>query len=183
MGQIRRLSRKTNRCDYIFLGSCNTYIEYPSLGFTKTRCRTWPKNQLLPLVLGSRTQQHKLRTLLFNPTGREWNIPCDTIPKCIRTLRHYEQICSLVSRYSAESSDIDNSIPRRRCDERFTGYGANKAACLFEMYLSGVSFFIMSEHFLIHQSHKYEEQARREEVCSISFSFKLVPTEYFSEKI
>ncbi|CAL1697469.1 unnamed protein product [Somion occarium] len=49
------------------------------------------------------------------------------------------------------------------CDERFTGYGANKAACLFEMYLSGVSFFVMSDHFLIHQSHKYEEQARREE--------------------
>ena len=50
------------------------------------------------------------------------------------------------------------------CDERFTGYGGNKAACLFEMYLSGVSFFVMSDHFLIHQSHKYEEEARREEV-------------------
>ncbi|CAL1697448.1 unnamed protein product [Somion occarium] len=49
------------------------------------------------------------------------------------------------------------------CDERFTAYGANKAACLFEMYLSGVSVFVMSDHFLIHQIHKYEEQARREE--------------------
>ncbi|TCD68553.1 hypothetical protein EIP91_010478 [Steccherinum ochraceum] len=49
------------------------------------------------------------------------------------------------------------------CDERFTGYGANKAACLFEMYLSGVSFYVLSDHFLIHQSHKYEEEARREE--------------------
>ncbi|THH33298.1 hypothetical protein EUX98_g918 [Antrodiella citrinella] len=49
------------------------------------------------------------------------------------------------------------------CDERFTGYGANKAACLFEMYLSGVSFYVLSDHFLIHQNHKYEEEARREE--------------------
>ena len=51
-----------------------------------------------------------------------------------------------------------------RCDERFAGYGANKAACLFEMYLSGVSYYVLSDHFLIHQSHKYEEQARKEEV-------------------
>ena len=53
---------------------------------------------------------------------------------------------------------------RCRCDERFAGYGGNKAACLFEMYLSGVSFYVLSDHFLIHQSHKYEEEARREEV-------------------
>lgn len=51
-----------------------------------------------------------------------------------------------------------------RCDERFTGYGGNKAACLFEMYISGVSFYVLGDHFLIHQSHKYEEEARREEV-------------------
>jgi hypothetical protein len=50
------------------------------------------------------------------------------------------------------------------CDERFAGYGGNKAACLFEMYLSGVSFYVLADHFLIHQSHKYEEEARREEV-------------------
>ncbi|GJE93019.1 glycosyltransferase family 49 protein [Phanerochaete sordida] len=49
------------------------------------------------------------------------------------------------------------------CDERFTGYGGNKAACLFEIYLSGVDFYVMADHFLIHQSHKYEEEARREE--------------------
>ena len=44
------------------------------------------------------------------------------------------------------------------------GYGGNKAACLFELYLSGVKFYVMADHFLIHQSHKYEEEARREEV-------------------
>ncbi|CDO70899.1 Glycosyltransferase Family 49 protein [Trametes cinnabarina] len=49
------------------------------------------------------------------------------------------------------------------CDERFAGYGGNKAACLFEMYLSGVSFYVLSDHFLIHQSHRYDEEARREE--------------------
>ena len=52
----------------------------------------------------------------------------------------------------------------RRCDERFTGYGGNKAACLFEMYLSGISFHVLSDHFLIHQSHLYEEEARKSEV-------------------
>jgi len=32
------------------------------------------------------------------------------------------------------------------------------------MYLSGVSFFVLADHFLIHQSHAYEEAARRIEV-------------------
>jgi Glycosyl-transferase for dystroglycan len=54
-----------------------------------------------------------------------------------------------------------------RCDERFTGYGGNKAACLFEMYLSGVSFYVLSDHFLIHQSHAYEEEARKSEVSTL----------------
>ncbi|EGO00707.1 glycosyltransferase family 49 protein [Serpula lacrymans var. lacrymans S7.3] len=49
------------------------------------------------------------------------------------------------------------------CDERFIGYGGNKAACLFEMYLSGMSFYVLSDHFLVHQSHLYEEAARRQE--------------------
>ena len=51
-----------------------------------------------------------------------------------------------------------------RCDERFTGYGGNKAACLFEMYLSGISFYVLGDHFLIHQNHLYEEEARPSEV-------------------
>jgi|SRR5712671_6699275 len=61
-------------------------------------------------------------------------------------------------------SELRDSHVSLRCDERFTGYGANKAACLFEMYLSGVSFYVLSDHFLIHQSHAYEEEARRTEV-------------------
>ncbi|EPQ54157.1 hypothetical protein GLOTRDRAFT_139535 [Gloeophyllum trabeum ATCC 11539] len=53
--------------------------------------------------------------------------------------------------------------PWYQCDERFVGYGGNKAACIYEMYLSGISFYVLSDHFLIHQSHPYEEQARKNE--------------------
>ncbi|KAF8806519.1 hypothetical protein BYT27DRAFT_7257238 [Phlegmacium glaucopus] len=49
------------------------------------------------------------------------------------------------------------------CDERFVGYGGNKAACLFEMYLAGVSFYVLADHFIIHQNHLYEESARKSE--------------------
>ncbi|KAG6837060.1 hypothetical protein H0H93_015328 [Arthromyces matolae] len=41
------------------------------------------------------------------------------------------------------------------CDERFVGYGGNKAACLYEMYISGISYFVLADHFIIHQSHRY----------------------------
>ncbi|KAH7927477.1 glycosyltransferase family 49 protein, partial [Leucogyrophana mollusca] len=47
------------------------------------------------------------------------------------------------------------------CDERFVGYGGNKAACLYEMYISGMSFYVLADHFLVHQSHPYEEAARK----------------------
>lgn len=50
-----------------------------------------------------------------------------------------------------------------RCDERFIGYGGNKAACLYELYLSGVSFYVLPDDFLIHQSHAYAEKARKHE--------------------
>jgi hypothetical protein len=50
------------------------------------------------------------------------------------------------------------------CDERFIGYGGNKAACLYELYLSGVSYFVLPDDFLIHQSHPYAEKARKHEV-------------------
>ncbi|KAF9565577.1 glycosyltransferase family 49 protein [Agrocybe pediades] len=49
------------------------------------------------------------------------------------------------------------------CDERFVGYGGNKAACLFEMYLSGISYYVLADHFIIHQNHLYEETARKNE--------------------
>ncbi|KAG1835988.1 hypothetical protein DFJ58DRAFT_847237 [Suillus subalutaceus] len=42
-------------------------------------------------------------------------------------------------------------------DERFVGYEGNKAACLYEMYLSSMSFYFLADHFLVHQSHAYEE--------------------------
>lgn len=39
----------------------------------------------------------------------------------------------------------------------------SKAACLFELYLSGVSFYVLPDDFLIHQSHEYAETARKNE--------------------
>ncbi|KAI9304643.1 glycosyl-transferase for dystroglycan-domain-containing protein [Cunninghamella echinulata] len=65
------------------------------------------------------------------------------------------------------------------CDERFFGYGSNKAACLFEIYVSGIDFYVMPNDFIIHQTHDYPNEARnlerfynrrlynhfREEVC------------------
>ncbi|CAE6494464.1 unnamed protein product [Rhizoctonia solani] len=49
------------------------------------------------------------------------------------------------------------------CDERFVGYGGNKAACLFSIYLSGIDFYVFPDDFLIHQSHPYAEEARKNE--------------------
>ncbi|KAK7444270.1 hypothetical protein VKT23_015280 [Stygiomarasmius scandens] len=54
------------------------------------------------------------------------------------------------------------------CDERFVGYGGNKAACLFEMYLSGISYYVLADHFIIHQNHLYDESARKPEACFLA---------------
>jgi len=59
------------------------------------------------------------------------------------------------------------TMRKTRCDERFVGYGGNKAACLYEMYLSGMSFYVLSDHFIIHQNHLYEENARKNEVSPL----------------
>jgi glycosyltransferase-like protein LARGE len=50
------------------------------------------------------------------------------------------------------------------CDERFIGYGANKAACLYEIYISGIDYYILPNDFIIHQSHAYPEATRKKEV-------------------
>ncbi|KAG0368007.1 hypothetical protein BGZ54_002863 [Gamsiella multidivaricata] len=49
------------------------------------------------------------------------------------------------------------------CDERFIGYGANKAACLFEIYISGIDYWVLPQDFIIHQSHSYKEETRKQE--------------------
>ncbi|KAI7870936.1 glycosyl-transferase for dystroglycan-domain-containing protein [Spinellus fusiger] len=49
------------------------------------------------------------------------------------------------------------------CDERFIGYGANKAACLYEIYLSGINYWVLPQDFLIHQTHDYPEETRKKE--------------------
>lgn len=50
------------------------------------------------------------------------------------------------------------------CDERFSGYGSNKAACLYEMYISGVDYYVLPNDFIIHQTHAYPDEARNVEV-------------------
>ncbi|KAF8608111.1 hypothetical protein BDV93DRAFT_551976 [Ceratobasidium sp. AG-I] len=49
------------------------------------------------------------------------------------------------------------------CDERFVGYGGNKAACLFGIYVSGIDFYVLPDDFVIHQSHAYAEETRKNE--------------------
>lgn len=36
-------------------------------------------------------------------------------------------------------------------------------SCLFELYLSGVSYYVLPSDFVVHQSHAYAEQARAHE--------------------
>lgn len=50
------------------------------------------------------------------------------------------------------------------CDERFSGYGSNKAACLFEMYISGIDYYVLPDDFIVHQTHAYPDEARQVEV-------------------
>jgi hypothetical protein len=45
------------------------------------------------------------------------------------------------------------------------------------MYLSGISYFVLADHFLVHQSHLYEEVTRRHEVLVLSGAFFLPPTD------
>ena len=92
------------------------------------------------------------------------------------------QIYEVTTYQSAYEPYVIMSKQASWCDERFTGYGGNKAACLFELYLSGVTFYVMSDHFLIHQSHKYEEEARREEVISRRL-FGCLKLSFFAEKV
>lgn len=49
------------------------------------------------------------------------------------------------------------------CDERFIGYGGNKAACLYEIFITGIDYWILPNDFLIHQSHAYAEDTRKHE--------------------
>lgn len=56
------------------------------------------------------------------------------------------------------------------CDERFIGYGANKAACLFEIFVSGVDYYVLPNDFLIHQSHKYANHDRTREASNIKIA-------------
>ncbi|OBZ91531.1 Glycosyltransferase-like protein LARGE2 [Choanephora cucurbitarum] len=64
------------------------------------------------------------------------------------------------------------------CDERFVGYGANKAACLYEIYLAGIDYWVLPNDFLIHQTHHYPEDTRAKER---KYNKKLY--DYFREEV
>ncbi|KAI9476367.1 MAG: glycosyl-transferase for dystroglycan-domain-containing protein [Benjaminiella poitrasii] len=65
--------------------------------------------------------------------------------------------------FSYEPYVIFNRQSSPWCDERFIGYGANKAACLYEIYISGIDYYVLPNDFIIHQSHAYPEAARKRE--------------------
>ncbi|KAI9314530.1 glycosyl-transferase for dystroglycan-domain-containing protein [Dichotomocladium elegans] len=65
--------------------------------------------------------------------------------------------------YSYEPYVIMKKSGTPWCDERFVGYGANKAACLYEIYLSGIDYWVLPNDFLIHQTHHYPEETRDRE--------------------
>ncbi|KAI8141794.1 glycosyl-transferase for dystroglycan-domain-containing protein [Fennellomyces sp. T-0311] len=64
------------------------------------------------------------------------------------------------------------------CEERFIGYGANKAACLYEIYLAGIDYWVLPDDFLIHQTHHYPEETRAKER---KYNKKLY--DYFREEV
>ena len=47
-----------------------------------------------------------------------------------------------------------------RCEERFMGYGHNKIACAWSLYLHGIDFWVLPEDFMIHQDHAYVEKEK-----------------------
>ncbi|THH05840.1 hypothetical protein EW145_g4497 [Phellinidium pouzarii] len=74
---------------------------------------------------------------------------------------HYQPAYEPYVIFRRDAPASGTSVPW--CDERFVGYGGNKAACLYEMYMSGVSFYVLSDDFLVHRAHPYDERARRRE--------------------
>ncbi|KAG0030301.1 hypothetical protein BGZ81_002838 [Podila clonocystis] len=115
---------------------------------------TFPKNKeaLIQLV-----QEKKITTFHdFFPKGHnatdyeKWYVS-DTVYK-VTTYQH-----------SYEPYVILKKEGTPWCDERFVGYGANKAACLFEIYISGIDYYVLPQDFVIHQSHPYKEETRKQE--------------------
>ncbi|KAI9475893.1 MAG: glycosyl-transferase for dystroglycan-domain-containing protein [Benjaminiella poitrasii] len=80
--------------------------------------------------------------------------------------------------YSYEPYAIFKKEGSPWCDERFIGYGANKAACLYEIYLAGIDYWVLPNDFLIHQTHHYPEDTRAKER---KYNKKLY--DYFREEV
>ncbi|KAI8877117.1 glycosyltransferase family 49 protein [Backusella circina FSU 941] len=96
-------------------------------------------------------------------------------PKWYKSSKHYKVIDY---NYSYEPYVIFKKEGSPWCDERFVGYGANKAACLYEIYLAGIDYWVLPDDFLIHQTHHYLEDTRAKER---KYNKKLY--DYFREEV
>ena len=74
-----------------------------------------------------------------------------------------------------------------RCDERFAGYGGNKAACVYEHWLAGGGLWVLADHWVVHQEHAYKEGTRRVEVLpgilTLPFGTNLSPQRKSNRRI
>ncbi|KAJ3200910.1 hypothetical protein HK099_002472, partial [Clydaea vesicula] len=73
--------------------------------------------------------------------------------KWIRSKDRVYQIQPTNAGYEPYAVLNKNKIPWS--DERFIGYGGNKCAWWYEIFLSGVNFYILPNDFVIHQYHEY----------------------------
>lgn len=154
-------SRLIERPDWkVDLDSGKTVFVIPAFEFNTTRfadvgLKDFPrrKTDLLPLYAdGSIVEFHNFWQLGHAPTN------------------YAQWVSSQNDSYSVESDSYNFSyepyvILRKDlapwCDERFVGYGSNKAACLYEVYLAGFEFRVLPMDFIIHQRHEYPENERK----------------------
>ncbi|KAJ3200422.1 hypothetical protein HK099_002698, partial [Clydaea vesicula] len=74
--------------------------------------------------------------------------------------------------YKYEPYAIFNKHTVPWCDERFTGYGNNKAAWWYEIYLAGIDFYVLPFDFVFHQYHEYDNKVRYSERRKNTSKFK-----------
>jgi len=80
----------------------------------------------------------------------------------------FPQLCTLTIYFFLFDTAIFVNF-YHRCDERFVGYGSNKAACLYDAFLSGKDFVVLPNDFVVHEYHKYPEELRTAEVYRFLF--------------
>ncbi|CAO3589942.1 unnamed protein product [Absidia cylindrospora] len=156
----------TNARAMELLDNGHSALVIPAFEFTKQQdgldYKTFPttKNELLDLY-------HDEAIDMFHAFWTPGHAPTN-YPKWLgsSTSDHEELDIYKVTEYqqSYEPYIVYKKDNQPWCDERFFGYGSNKAACLFELYVSGVDYYVMPQDFIIHQTHDYPNEARSLEV-------------------